>query len=155
MNTCKLALAIPLTILLAIALTGCAGSKSGSAYPRNQTQHEMRVRLGVVDSVREVAMEGTKSGAGTLAGGAIGGVAGSNVGGGKGQIIGAILGAVAGGVAGSALEDNFTEKKALEITVKLENGELIAIVQEGDERFQPGERVRVLSGRGAARVTHY
>jgi outer membrane lipoprotein SlyB len=27
-------------------------------------------------------------------------------------------------------------------------------VQEGDERFLPGERVRLLSGRGETRVSH-
>lgn len=99
-------------------------------------------------------MEGTESGVGGFAGAAIGGVAGSNVGGGRGQIVGAILGAVAGGIAGSAIEENTTKKNALEITVRLDGGQLIAVVQEmGSERFQPGDRVRVLSGNGSSRVT--
>jgi outer membrane lipoprotein SlyB len=144
-----------LVVLLAAAsLAGCASSQSGSAYTREQARQEMHVRQGVVESVREVTLEGTKSGAGTFAGAAVGGVAGSNVGGGKGQIIGAILGAVAGGVAGSAIEEGVTKKNGLEITVKLDNGQLVAIVQEGDERFHPGERVRILSGNGTTRVTH-
>ena len=150
MNALKLTAAL----FAAIALAGCASSKSGSAYTRDQTRQELHVRLGVVESVREVTMEGTKSGAGTFAGAAVGGVAGSNIGGGKGQIVGAILGAVAGGVAGSAIEEGVTKKNALEITVKLDNGQLVAIVQEGDERFHPGEKVRILSGSGATRVTH-
>ena len=150
MNAVKLVVAL----LAALTLTACATSKSGGAYSRDQTRQEMQVRLGVVESVREVAMEGTQSGAGTFAGAAIGGVAGSNVGGGKGQIIGAILGAVAGGMAGSAIEDGVSKKTGLEITIKLDNGQLIAVVQEADERFQPGEKVRVLSGSGATRVTH-
>lgn len=141
-------------LLAALALGGCVTSKSGGAYSREQTRQEMQVRLGVVESVREVAMEGTQSGAGTLAGAAIGGIAGSNVGGGKGQIVGAILGAVAGGVGGSVIEQNVTKKNALEITVKLDNGQLVAIVQEGDEAFHPGEKVRILSGSGTSRVTH-
>ena len=74
--------------------------------------------------------------------------------GGRGQIVGAILGAVAGGIAGSAIEENTTKKNALEITVRLDGGQLIAVVQEmGSERFQPGDRVRVLSGNGSSRVT--
>lgn len=148
------ALKFAAALFTALVLTGCASSKSGGAYTRDQTRQEMHVRLGVVESVREVTMEGTKSGAGTFAGAAVGGVAGSNVGGGKGQIVGAILGAVAGGVAGSAIEDNVTKKNALEITVKLDNGQLIAVVQEADEPFHPGEKVRILSGSGATRVTH-
>jgi len=150
MNSLKLAAAL----LAALALGGCASSRSGSTYSRDQARQEMHVRLGVVESVREVTMEGTKSGAGTLAGAAVGGVAGSNVGGGKGQIIGAILGAVAGGVAGSAIEDHVTKKNGLEITIQLDSGQLLAIVQEEDERFHPGERVRILSGNGTTRVTH-
>lgn len=112
------------------------------------------MRMGVVESVRQVMIEGSKSGAGTVAGAAVGGVAGSNVGGGKGSTIGAILGAVAGGVAGSAIEQGVTKKQGLEITVKLDNGELRAITQEADEVFHPGERVRLLSGGGVTRVSH-
>lgn len=143
-----------IALLAALLLTGCAGSRSGSTYSREQTRHEMQVRLGVVESVRAVAMEGTNSGAGSLAGAAVGGVAGSNIGGGKGQIVGAILGAIFGSMAGSAIEEDATKKTALEITVKLDNGHLIAVVQEADERFNPGERIRVLSGGGTTRVTH-
>lgn len=138
----------------AIALTGCASSLSGSAYSRDQARGEMSVRLGVVESVRQVTIEGTKSPVGSLAGGVVGGVAGSNIGGGRGSTIGAVIGAVAGGVAGSAIEENVTRQPGLEITVRLENGQLIAITQAADEEFRPGERVRVLSGRGATRVSH-
>jgi len=141
-------------LMAALALGGCAGSKSGNTYSREQARHEMTVRLGVVESVREVTMEGSKSGVGTLAGAAVGGVAGSNVGGGKGQIVGAILGAVIGGIAGDAIEEGATKKQAMEITVHLDSGSVIAIVQEGDPaEFRAGDRVRVLSGGGETRVT--
>ena len=148
----------PLTFALATlgliaALTGCAGSQSGGSYSRSQTRGEMHVRLGVVESVRTVTIEGTQSGVGAVAGGAIGGVAGSNIGQGKGSTIGSIVGAVAGGVAGQALEERMGRKEGIEITVKLDSGQLIAITQEADEKFAPGERVRVLSGSGVSRVT--
>ena len=141
-------------LLLSLMLAACASSRSGDVYTRGQTRQEMLVRTGTVESVREVLMEGTESGVGGFAGAAIGGVAGSNVGGGRGQIVGAILGAVAGGIAGSAIEENTTKKNALEITVRLDGGQLVAVVQEmGSERFQPGDRVRILSGNGSSRVT--
>jgi hypothetical protein len=73
---------------------------------------------------------------------------------GKGQIVGAVVGAVVGGMAGAAVEEGVTRKTGLEITVRLDNGQLTAIVQEGDEAFHPGERVRLLSGSGGTRVTH-
>ena len=84
----------------------------------------------------------------------IGGIAGSNVGQGKGSTVGTILGAVAGGMAGAAIEEGLMAKDGLEITVKLDNGHVIAVTQEADEQFRSGERVRVLSGGGVTRVTH-
>jgi outer membrane lipoprotein SlyB len=57
-------------------------------------------------------------------------------------------------LAGSAIEEGATRQTGLEITVRLENGQYIAITQAADEEFRPGERVRVLSGRGTTRVTH-
>lgn len=141
-------------LLAALALAGCATSKSGDVYTRDQARHEMTVRMGVVESVREVTMEGTKSGAGSAAGAVVGGVAGSNVGRGKGAIVGAVIGAVAGAVAGNAIEEGATKKQALEITVRLDGGQMIAVVQEGTAgEFRAGDQVRVLSGRGDTRVT--
>lgn len=134
--------------------TGCASTTSGSVYSGGQARQEQTVRMGVVESVRQVTIEGSKSGVGTIAGGVVGGVAGSNVGGGKGSTIGSILGAVAGGLAGNAIEQGTTKKPGLEITVKLDSGGLRAITQDADENFRPGERVRLLSGGGVTRVTH-
>ena len=139
----------------ALLAAGCAGrSSSGSVYSPGQAQREQTVRMGVVESVRQVTIEKAPSGVGAVAGGVVGGVAGSNVGGGKGATIGSVLGAVAGGVAGQAIESGVGRKPGLEITVKLDNGELRAITQEADESFKPGERVRLLSGTGVTRVTH-
>lgn len=114
----------------------------------------MSVRTGVVESVRAVSIEGTKTPVGAGAGAVIGGIAGSTLGRGHGSTIGAILGAVGGGLAGSAIEEQVTNKDGLEITVRLDDGSLRAYVQEANESFRPGERVRVLSGRGEQRVTH-
>ena len=141
-------------LLLLGSLAGCANSQSGSSYGRSSTRQEMTVRQGVVESVRKVTIEGGNTPVGTVAGAAIGGMAGSNVGSGRGSTVGAILGAVAGGMAGSALEEKISKRDGVEITVKLDNGNLVAIVQEADEEFHPGERVRILSGNGSSRVSH-
>lgn len=141
-------------LMAILALGGCASSNSGSVYSRSQARQVQEVQMGVVDSVRNVQLEGTKSPVGTAAGAVVGGVAGSNIGGGKGSAIGTVLGAVAGGLVGSAAEEGITRKAGLEITVKLDNGRLIAITQEADESFRPGERVRVLTGGGVTRVSH-
>lgn len=112
------------------------------------------VRMGVVESVRSVTIEGSHSGVGAVAGGAIGGIAGSNIGQGRGSTVGSILGAVAGGLAGQAIEERTSKKDGLEITIKLDSGQIIAVTQEADEAFRAGDRVRVLSGSGATRVSH-
>ena len=139
----------------ALLVSGCASSMSGSAYERRQARTIQEVEMGIVEHVRTVQIEGTKSGIGAHAGAAAGGVAGSEIGQGKGRIVGAIAGAVVGGVAGAAAEEGITRQQGLEITVRLDSGRLIAITQASDEAFHPGERVRLIhGGRGGSRVTH-
>ena len=144
---------LALTLLSAL-LVACASSNSGDVYSRDDARKVQTVRMGIIESVRAVKLEGTKTPIGTAAGAAVGGVAGSTVGDGKGSAIGAIIGAVAGGLAGSAIEEVATRKDALEITVKLDNGSLIAIVQEATEKFSPGEKVRLIESGGTTRVSH-
>ncbi|MGH8744779.1 MAG: glycine zipper 2TM domain-containing protein [Burkholderiales bacterium] len=141
-------------LVTGMLLGGCAQSLSGSAYSRGQARQEQIVRNGTVESVRPVTIEGTKTPIGTVAGAAVGGVAGSTVGSGKGSGVAAILGAVVGGIAGSAAEEGLTRKPGLEIIVKLDSGNTVAITQEADEQFRPGERVRIISGGGVSRVAH-
>lgn len=141
-------------IIPALVLSGCAPSLSGSAYSRNQARQAQDVEMGIVESVRQVQIEGTKTPIGAAAGAAAGGVGGSHIGGGSGRAVGAIAGAVVGGMAGAAAEEAITRKPGLEITVRLDNGRMIAVVQEADEPFAPGERVRIITGGGVTRVTH-
>lgn len=148
----KLKLAI--TFLIAAILAACASSNSGDVYSREDARKIQTVRMGVVESVRAVKLEGTKTPIGTAAGAAVGGIAGSTIGEGKGSAVGAVIGAVAGGLAGSAIEEVVTRKDALEITVKLDNGSLVAIVQEATESFTPGEKVRLIETVGTTRVSH-
>lgn len=146
---------IALVLALLAALAGCATSRSGDVYSRDEALREQTVRLATVESVRQVTLQGTRSGIGGAAGGVIGGVAGSGIGEGRGQVIGSVLGAVAGGVAGQAIEEGATRKNGVEITVRLANGELRAVVQEATEEvFKPGEKVRLVSSGGTTRVTH-
>ena len=142
-----------LSVALAAALAGCITHESGNVYGKHEAGREQTVRMATVDSVRKVTLEGSQSGVGAAAGGAVGGIAGSQVGHGAGSSVAAVLGGVAGGVAGNVLEHNATSKDALEITVRLDSGEMRAIVQEADQQFMPGQRVRLLSSGGVTRVT--
>lgn len=141
------------TAFAVAALAGCLPSTSGSVYSRDQVRQEQSMRMGVVDSVRQVQIEGTRSGIGPAAGAVAGGIAGSTVGQGRGAAVGAVLGSVAGGVAGQAAEQVGTRKNGIELTVRLDNGSLVAITQEADATtFNPGDRVRILSRGGVSRV---
>jgi outer membrane lipoprotein SlyB len=78
---------------------------------------------------------------------------GSTIGGGSGKGVARAAGTVAGAAAGGAIEEGATRQKGLEITVKLDNGETISIVEGADEKFDEGDLVRVLRRPdGSARV---
>ena len=145
---------IGLSLLAAVTITGCASGLGGGDYERTEARRVMSVRMGVIEGVRPVKLEGTNSPIGTVAGAAVGGIAGSTIGGGKGAGIAAVVGAVVGGLAGAAAEENMTRKQGIEVTLKMDNGEMLAIVQEdGGENFAPGERVRLLQDGRNTRVT--
>lgn len=139
----------------ALVLGGCASGLTGDTYSREEARAPQTVRMGTVESVRLVQIEGTKTNIGTGAGAVVGGVAGSSIGGGRGSIITGVLGAVAGGMAGAAAEEGITRNQGIEITVREDGGQTRAYVQEVDPNisFAPGERVRVLTVNGVSRVT--
>jgi len=150
MKTAKIGL---LLILIGLIAVGCAPSMSGSAYSRDQARKVQTVHEGEVIMVREVLIEGTKSGLGGLAGGVMGFALGSTVGGGSGKGVARAAGTIAGAAAGGAIEEGATRQTGLEITVKLDNGQVVSIVQAADERFDEGDLVRVLRRPdGTARV---
>jgi outer membrane lipoprotein SlyB len=132
---------------------GCQTRESANVYSKHEAGREQLVRYATVDSVRKVVIQGSQSGVGAIAGGATGGIAGSTVGQGRGSAAAAVLGGVAGGVIGNTVEEKMTRKDAFEIVVKLDSGELRAIVQEADVAFQPGQRVKLVTSGGVTRVT--
>lgn len=140
--------------IFAIALTGCATNRGGNSYTNNGTQQMQRVLVGTVESTRGVTIS-ANSGVGGSAGAGIGAVAGSNVGAGRGSLVGIIGGAVIGGLIGHAADSAANSKEGMEITVKLDNGELVAVTQTVAESdaIAKGDRVRILvAPQGTSRV---
>ena len=142
--------------LAAWLLAGCAstpGDDDADARRAPQQQPEQKEYPGVVEGVREVEIAGERSGVAPMAGAVIGGTVGGSVGSGRGSAVGAAVGTVAGAVAGEAAAQAGT-RPALEITVRLDEGRVIAVTQPaGKDTFKPGERVRVVSDGRTARVT--
>ena len=97
----KIILARLVIAVFSLTLLACATSRSGDVYSRDDTRKIQTVRMGVVESVRTVKIEGTQSNIGTATGAVVGGIAGSSVGsGGRDSAVAAVLGAVVGGIAG-------------------------------------------------------
>jgi outer membrane lipoprotein SlyB len=137
-----------------VLVTGCQSTLTGESYSRSEARKVQQVQYGVVEYLRPVVIEGTKTPVGAGAGAAIGGIGGSSVGSGKGAAVAAVVGAVAGGVAGAAVEEQATKRQGVEITVRLDNKQIIAVVQQVSPAvsFHIGDRVRVLTVDGTTRI---
>ncbi|KXU85328.1 hypothetical protein CR51_40415 [Caballeronia megalochromosomata] len=147
-----------LAVACTVGMSGCASmSSSADVYNSTQTQHEETVRMATVESVRGVTIDnnnGQSMPLGALGGGLLGAVAGSAVGGGHGSLLAGVIGGLAGAVAGDQVQNHLERQKGLEITVRLDNGDLRAITQAADgQMFYAGQRVRLLSSGGITRVT--
>jgi outer membrane lipoprotein SlyB len=136
--------------------TGCASRLTGESFSRDEARTPQKVELGTVEHVRDVIIEGTKSQIGAGAGTIVGVIAGSTVGEGKGSRIASVLGGVVGGMAGAAAEEGLTRVQGVEVTVRLESGKTIAVVQQAvpEETFAVGDKVRVTTVHGNTRVAH-
>ncbi|MFI8716376.1 glycine zipper 2TM domain-containing protein [Stenotrophomonas sp. NPDC077464] len=134
-------------------MAGCATQTTPSTFNRSEVGRAQDVQMGTVQSIRAVQIQNDSRGVPTLVGAAIGGVAGSTIGGGsRANAIGAIAGAAAGGAAGNALARG--ARNGVEITVQLENGRTVAVVQDGNPNdYRVGDRVRVSSDGATTRVT--
>ncbi|MFM2170345.1 MAG: hypothetical protein RI957_574 [Verrucomicrobiota bacterium] len=151
----KILLLIPVLGLLA----SCAqDSMSGDVYSRNEARMGQSVQTGRVTNVRFVKIEGNNE-LGGLAGAIAGGVLGSNIGHGRASNqAGAIGGAAAGAALGSQLQQRMGSRQGMEVTVQLDQGGSVAVVQEVNPKnpstFNVGDRVRVISSGGAMRVAY-
>jgi outer membrane lipoprotein SlyB len=132
-------------VLLAVTVGGCAPrSMSGDVYSRERSQKVQVIEYGEVIEVRQVLIEGTKSGAGAVGGGVLGGALGSGVGRGSGTTMAVVGGAILGAVAGSAVEEGVTKQPGVEVTVRMDTGKTIALVQGLDPPVRAGDRVRIV-----------
>jgi len=140
-----------LFLLALVLLTGCAASlpQTGSNYTRSEVRSEQEVRFGTVTAVRKVKIEGSR-GFGALVGAFAGGAVGSALG--NGQALAKFVGAVGGVVLSDKLSDSSVPGE--ELTIRLENGKIVAIVQEKDAEsaFRRGDKVRIIGNGSTSRV---
>ena len=149
---------LPLFLLAGVFVSaGCTFPSHGTVYDRNSVGRSMNIETGDVLAVREVEVSGRSSIIGVGGGGLVGGAAGSGVGRGVGSSIASAAGAVGGAIAGEAVEEVATRKRAQEITLKLGNGDTIAVVQQigSDGAFAVGEHVQVMQGGAGTTVRRF
>ncbi|MCJ8338880.1 MAG: glycine zipper 2TM domain-containing protein [Pseudomonadales bacterium] len=140
-----------------IFLSGCASNLTGDNYSAQEARKAQTVSYGVVTSARAVIIDGRQRGiVGTVGGAAVGGVLGNKIGGGSGRDLATALGAVAGAVIGQKIEESATRKQGQEITVKLDTGGTVSIVQQVNQGsfFSVNDRVRILEQGGTSRVSY-
>ncbi len=142
--------------LLATAtlISACTPQPTPNSYSRTETMRPQSVELGTLQSIRPVNIRPGETRLGMGTGAILGGIAGSQIGGGTAaNVAGGVAGAVAGGALGSALQGS-QNTAGLELTVELDSGRTIAIVQPGGPNdFRIGDRVRVIGNGENTRVT--
>jgi outer membrane lipoprotein SlyB len=138
-----------------LSLTLACATPNSSTVSSGQTNQVQTVVNGEVLAVRSVEIRPETTRVGMVTGAALGGIGGAQIGGGTASnVAGGITGAVVGGMLGSALQRGGQTHSGIEITVKLDSGETIAIVQAGNMNdFAVGNRVRVIGDSDEARVT--
>lgn len=144
-------------VLASSLLVACVPSKqTGTSYSRDEARAVQNVKLGTVVDVTEVSIEGTKTGAGGVIGGVVGGLAGSTVDDGTAGDIAAVIAGAAGAIIGANAESAVTKAKGMEYTIRMDDGEVISVVQAIDPKADPivaGDSVKLLSQGGTFRVT--
>lgn len=143
------------TAVAVLALSGCASyptssTSYGDQYGGRSNSDYNRVYGTVVDvqNVQVSDREYNGPGWGAVAGAVIGGVLGNQIGSGTGRAVATGVGAIAGGFAGDKIQQNSSGSKwAQDITVRLDNGDTVRVMQPADQQVYKGARVYI-SGYG-------
>jgi outer membrane lipoprotein SlyB len=147
-------MAIAVIALATLTAGGCATVPGPYAYypaPRAQS-----VEMGVVEGVRPLQFQGPDTGLGAVSGAALGGWAGSGIGSGSGNAAAIVGGVLLGSLIGNAVEHEASKRPGVELTVRLDAGRTIAVVQDATpaEAFRPGDRIRVVSDGYRTRIVY-
>lgn len=98
----------------------------------------------VVESTREVKVEGKGSGLGAVAGGLVGGLLGNRIGAGNGRALATVAGAVGGGYAGNAIEKSSKAGIQYEMVVRFEDGTTQKFTRANPWPYGTGDKVKVV-----------
>ncbi len=134
---------------------GCANSSLGpDTFDRDSAQRISNVLYGEVVSIKQVTIEGSIK-SGSIVGGLVGAAAGSGVSDSKPESeIGAVIGGAVGATLGGNLSKNLQSKDGIQLTVNMDDGRTISVVQEiSSYSFEVGDLVEVVTNNSKTRVT--
>lgn len=136
---------VSLACLTLLGTAGCTFPSKSRTVARSQVGVMHNVDLGRVVQVRKVVIDGEKTLLGMSGGAAVGGAAGfPGAGAGTGDYVVQAAAAVVGAVAGQAIEEAATRKEGQELTIVLDSGSTVVIIQEADDGlYREGDRVQV------------
>lgn len=145
---------LPAVAASALLAAACTPEPSPTSFARGETMRPMQVQYGQIQNIRPVNIRPGETRVGMVTGALLGGIAGSQIGGGTAaNIAGGVAGAVAGGALGSAIQGS-RNTPGLELTIRMDAGNTIAVVQPGSpDDFRIGDRVTVASDGVNTRVT--
>ncbi len=126
-------------------LVAAGPATAGQSVGAGQARSNQKVVEGTVVDVQTVTIEGNGK-LGGVAGAALGGAAASGIGRGAGRRTATVGGAIVGAKVGSRIQKRRSTREGLEVLVKLENGETVAVIQEADVAVAPGDPVLLLVG---------
>lgn len=149
-------------VALVVIATVVVMSTSPEAAAQSQTMK--RILYGIVVSAESITIRDRPTGKGSRTGSTVGAVAGYALADGRDRWLGALIGGVIGGAAGNAAEKAKGKKPGVELIIRLENGEEVAVELpvhkkkkrriKHNEIYAPGDRVRLTSGNnGQTKVT--
>lgn len=148
-----------LAVLAAAAMTvsSCTRQISPGVYEGQTVGTSAQTYTGTVQSARVVVVQEDEllqqNTIGGALGAAAGGLAGSRVGEGWGKIAASTGGALAGATIGAMAQRGLQRQNAMEYIVRLDNGQLMTVVQGMQPQIPIGRRVYVQAGaNGTARV---
>ena len=109
------------------------------------------VILGTIIQLESVVIEGNRD-LGAAAGAAVGADLGSDND--KAPVAAGVIGALIGSAVGGEVGSRVNEKRAVELTIQLENEKIISIVQEVSDKYSffEGQKVKIVKSNYRSRV---
>ncbi len=141
--------------------TGCAVQQtSPNAYRSSEALRTGSVEVVTVIRVRQVTIvdsdgyTSANSGIPGIVGAVVGGLLGARViGGGNGRYIAGALSGTVSGIATQAVASYLNRRNGLEVIVRKENGNQIAVTQDADQQFVTGQQLYLVGSGGGYRLT--